>query len=56
MKSWHLIGLGTSLGKFLLKERLNEGLQFIVNLSALKLHLGATGRGRGIPSRGLPMQ
>lgn len=37
-KLWHLIGLLNAVGKLFLKGRLNEGLQFIVNLFASKLH------------------
>lgn len=45
----------TVVCKTLPKKRLNEGLQFIVDLPALKQHPDATGKGTNIPSTGLPV-
>lgn len=51
---WHLIGLVAAVGKLFLKERLNEGLQFMVDVFALKVYPDATGKGTSISSTGLP--
>lgn len=43
---WALIGLATAVGELFLKERLNEGLQFIMDLFALMLHQVPLGKTR----------